>query len=221
MGEYRFATPFFLFFYWALGETLARLWAGDGRARHAVAVGLGFALVGASAETHAQRTFDFVEWAVVPLSKVGDFDGHGFNSLADVLATPRPSLLTPDMGGTLLYSRLRVHDLIGLCDRTAARTLMYDTPAFHRYALDELRPTFIHVHGPWAEWAAFHTSDRFKEDYVAIREDWAPPGEDGKPPAEPQWADYVRRDALGADPEGMLESLRRTYAAAGMTHASF
>jgi hypothetical protein len=221
MGEYRFATPFFLFLYWTLGEAVARLWASEGWLLRTVAAGLGLAFVAASADTHALRTFYFVEWPVVPLSEVADFDAYGFNSLADVLAAPSPSLLTPDVGGAFLYSRLRVYDLVGLCDRTAARTLTYDTPAFHRYALEELRPTFIHVHGPWAEWAVFHTSERFKQDYVPIREDWAAPDKDGKAPAEPRWADYVRRDALGPDPDGMLASLRQAYAAAGMKDASF
>jgi hypothetical protein len=120
------------------------------------------------------------------------------------------------MGGTLLVSRLRVFDLVGLCDRDAARTLRSDTPAFHRYVLEEVRPTFIHVHGPWSGWAAFHSNPLFAEAYVPIRESWG-----AAQAPEPASGDYVRRDALGPDPQATLRRLQRAYVAAGMDRPSF
>jgi Dolichyl-phosphate-mannose-protein mannosyltransferase len=220
MGEYRFATPFLLFFYWSAAEGARRLAAGPRRG--IVAAILGLALVATSAVVHASRTADFAARPVVPLADVARFYGDGYNRLADVLGAPSPSLLAPDLGGTLLVSRLRVYDLVGLCDAVTARTLRSDSAAFHRYVFDEVRPTFVHVHGPWAGWAAFHSDARFEASYAPIRETWggAAAREVGDP-REPAWGDYVRRDALGAEPAAMLERLRKAYAAAGMERSSF
>src|SRR5262249_42888378 len=146
----------------------------------------------------------------------------GFNRLADALGAGPSSLLAPDLGGTLLVSRLRVYDLVGLCDRTAARTLRNDAAAFHRYVLAEARPTFVHVHGPWSEWAAFHAHPGFVASYAAIHEVWREAGAgDGGDAREPIEGDYVRRDALGADPAATLERLRRVYFSVGMERATF
>jgi hypothetical protein len=218
MGEYRFATPFFLFFYWGLGEVLSALWE-SGLAAHRIAVtAAALACVAASACIHVPRTRDFATWPVVPFSIVGSYFGEGYNRVAEAVPVREPSLLAADVGGTYIYSRLRVYDLVGLCDRTTARTLTSDTAAFHRYVLEDVRPTFIHVHTPWAGWAAFQTSARFKTDYAAIRETWPRPGSRValESPGAPQWADYVRRDALGPDPEAGLAAVRRAYTAAGL-----
>src|SRR5262249_48298218 len=169
MGEYRFATAFFLFFYWALGETLAVLATAQSREPRWSALAFGLALATGSAITHVPRSSDFLSGPIVPFDKVAEFYGHGFNRLVGQVRDPRPSLRAPDVGGPLYYSRLRVYALVGLCDRTTARTLTTDTAAFHRYVLEDVRPTFIHVHGPWAGWAALHKSNRFKEDYLPIR----------------------------------------------------
>ena len=84
--------------------------------------------------------------------------------------------------------------------------------------LDEVRPTFIHVHTPWAGWAAFHKNPRFERDYVPIRETWPRPGSRValESPGEPQWGDYVRRDALPGDADAALAAVRRAYVAAGL-----
>jgi hypothetical protein len=227
MGEYRFATPFFIFFYWALAEALGRV-AETARGL-GVAAALGALIAATSATVHAPRTAAFARGPVVPLAGVARFYGDGYNRLAEVLGAPAPSLLAPDVGGTFLTSRLRVYDLVGLCDATAARTLRSDTAAFHRYVFEEARPTFIHVHGPWARWAAFHSNPRFTASYVALRESWlAPETRTGSDPErgsrqidEPTWGDYVRRDAIGPDPRPTLRRLRAAYAEAGMAQASF
>jgi hypothetical protein len=51
-----------------------------------------------------------------------------------------------------------------------------------------------------------------------LYERWGGSAESG---AEPSWGDYVRRDALGARPEAVLQRLRRVHAAAGLTRTSF
>ena len=35
------------------------------------------------------------------------------------------------------------------------RSLFRDRKRFHDYVFEEIRPTFIRTHGPWAEFAAF------------------------------------------------------------------
>jgi hypothetical protein len=220
MGEYRFATPFFLFLYWSLGEATRQLALRPGRGL--VAIALALCLAATSAAVHASRTADFAARPVVPLADVARYYGDGYNRLADVLGAPSPSLLAPDVGGTLLVSRLRVYDLVGLCDAVTARTLRRDSAAFHRYVFEEIRPTFVHVHGPWSGWAALHSDPRFAAEYAVIRETWngAEPAADGDP-REPAWGDYVRREALGTEPESTLARLREAYAAAGMERARF
>jgi hypothetical protein len=214
MGEYRFATPFILFLCWSLAEAV-RVVHGDGRSgRRLAAAGLALGLAAGSAAVHGPRLGEFAARPVVPLESVARYYGHGYNRLADVLDLRGASLLAPDMGGTLLVSQLAVTDLVGLCDRTTARALRSDTTAFHRHVFEVVRPTFIHVHGAWSGWASLHAAPALGTEYVAIRETWQ--GE-----SEPVWADYVRRDALGADPDTALQRLRQAYLAMGMDRLSF
>jgi hypothetical protein len=218
MGEFRFASTFFLFFAWALGLLIATWQASPRRWVRTTATGLGGAALIVSLAVHAPRTSEFARDPITPFSHVVAFYGDGFNQLADALPNPQGSILAPDVGGTLFSSRLRVYDLVGLCDTTTARTLTTDTPAFQHYVLDQIQPTFIHVHEVWADWAVFHRNPRFLQDYVPIAEVWGPADAARTTPREPAWGDYVRRDALGPDPEATLARLRAIYRAAGLDH---
>jgi hypothetical protein len=210
MGEFRFATAFLLFFYWALAET-ARSWleALPTPRRILLAVGL-VGVLATNTFLQWQRLRTFSSAPIVPLEEVASRFGRGFNRLAEALPTaPSASILLPDVGGTLLESRLRVFDLAGLCDATIAATLAHDTRALHGYVFDRLRPTFIHVHGGWAGLAGFSENPRLAEDYAVIHE------RRESDSAEPDWGDYVRRDALGRDAVATLRHLRSLYAAVG------
>jgi hypothetical protein len=223
MGEYRFATAFFVFACWYAGEVLAGVSAGVPAtdlsvARLGAAVEIGApVLVAATVLLHGARSRDFAQNPVVPFSRVAAFSGRGYNRLADVVGRPGASLLTPDMGGTLFYSTMKVYDLAGLCDRVIARTLRSDRPAFLRYVFDEVRPTFIHVHASWAEWADLSADPRLRRDYVAIAERHdGPPEWRRQAPSDVPWsADYVRRDALAGD-AATLGRLRETFLVQGM-----
>lgn len=206
MGEFRFATGFFLFLYWMVGLAAAALWTASPRARGAVAAGLGL-LLAESTAVHASRTLDFAAAPTVPLARISAF-AEGYDALAAELGPGAHTLLTPDLGGMLLQSDLRIYDLAGLCDRTIARTLMGDTAAFHEYVFETVRPTFIHVHGTWARWAALGRDPRFPRDYAVVHEAWAP-GD-----AAPRAGDYVRRDAV-ASPE-RLGTLRARFRQLGL-----
>ena len=103
-------------------------------------------------------------------------------------------------------------DKPSLCDRVVALTLRNDHRAFLDYVFERARPTFIRAHASWAEWAAFPDDPRRGRDYVAISERWDGPAEwRARASAQLPWsADYVRRDAVGSDPE-ILTDLRRTF----------
>ena len=219
MGEYRFATGAIVFAYWVVADLFGEAWRTSASPALRVALALVLAAVTAdSAVRHAERSADFASYSITPFKRVAAFAGDGYNALAEALGAERPSVLVPDVGGALYYSRLRVYDLVGLCDRTTARTLTRDTAGFHRYVLEEIRPTFIHVHGPWSEWASFHASPLFARDYAPIFEEWTS-AESGSGD-EPLQGDYVRRDALGAGEDG-LARLRRVFLGRGMARARF
>jgi hypothetical protein len=219
MGEYRFATPFFLFFYWAAAEIAAAAVPKAGLPRWERAAGAAVAgLALASAFHFRPRFLAFASNPTVPFARVAAFSGNGYNEVAKLLGRRDASLLTADLGGTLFYSKLRVFDLAGLCDRTVARTLRRDRPAFLRYVFDEARPTFIHVHASWAQWASFHEDPRFARDYVPLSETWDWPAARPRPSRVPWAADYVRRDAV-ADAE-RLARLRTAFGALGLPSLS-
>ena len=212
MGEFRFATPFFLFFFWltslALATAFRMLRSRGWRVGFAVPVAA-MLLVAEDARVNADRSMDFATAPTVPFERIADF-GRAYDGLAAFLPGGRGSLLLPDLGGTLFTStRLRLYDLAGLCDKTVARTLMDDTGAFHDYVFETARPSFIHVHGSWAGWAALHGDPRFVRDYVPLHETWSG-GEGG----EPRAGDYVRRDQ--ADDSGRLERLRAEFVRLGL-----
>jgi hypothetical protein len=211
MGEYRFATAFFIFFYWALGEALAWAWTALGTSRARVlAPALLVSISLESAAIHASRSVDFALGPTVPFARITRF-AHAYDTLAATLGPGPHSLLTPDLGGMLFHARLRIYDLAGLCDRTIARTLMGDGAAFRDYVFATTRPTFIHVHATWADWAALHTDPRFARDYVPLHETWARP--QGAEPAkgEPWAGDYVRREVVRSPAElaRLIDTVRR------------
>jgi hypothetical protein len=197
MGEYRFATGFFIFFYWMLGEALAWLWDSAHRYRRWLAAATALLIAGESATVHAARTEAFAGRPTVPFARIAEF-ADGYDQLSAALGPGPYSLLTPDLGGMLFRSRLRIYDLAGLCDATIARTLMDDGPAFRDYVFETTRPTFIHIHGSWADWASLHADGRFARDYVVLHETWERPRGADASKGEPWAGDYVRRDAASA-----------------------
>jgi hypothetical protein len=194
MGEYRFASPFFLFFYtyvvtlvWSLCELTMRTLA----ARRTFAIVLALLIAGTLIQV-ARRSVAFAHKPTVPLAVVAEGFGHRYNRVAAALGIEGASLLAPDMGGTLLYSKLAVFDLAGLCDRTIARTIGKDQRAFYDYVFVRLRPTFIHVHPGWTKLANLDGDERFRRDYVPIRESTTYEGSTRRLEA----GDFIRRDVL-------------------------
>ncbi|MGY0024403.1 hypothetical protein ACVHNB_36245 [Streptomyces sp. YJ-C3] len=151
MPLYRFATPV-----WVLGSAVAALavtaaWsAARPRARALLGCALGGALTLSLAGqgAHDER---FTAEPTLSMCWVADRYGRTFDTYADRLALrPGATAALPDLGGTLLTSRLRIVDVAGLTDRRIADAYAaHDKAALTRYVLDEVRPELIHSHGAW------------------------------------------------------------------------
>jgi hypothetical protein len=218
MGEFRFATPFFVFLPW----WMAGLAADAGAtltlrpAARLAAAAAGIVIAAQFAVIAAARSTVFRDTPTLPLAVVQEFGAEGFDRLAAVLPDRRASLLTPDLGGVLLDSELRIYDLAGLCDREIARALAApgDLPRLHEYVFGQIRPTFIHTHGAFTRASRLHEDPRFARDYVAIHESHDAPAAwrtmwPGGAVLPPWSGDYVRRDALTTP--GQLDALLAEY----------
>ncbi|HWC29347.1 MAG TPA: hypothetical protein VG845_04610 [Dehalococcoidia bacterium] len=141
------------------------------------------------------RSVAFSREPTVPMTAVEQYFGDRFEGYARLLGVEDPSLLTLDIGGLVYKSDLRVYDLVGLTDRTIARSVQDDPAVFHDYVLEEIRPTFIHTHGLYAVYAALDHDPRFRELYRPICEQI-------DPWVAEVWrfywysGDYVRRDVV-------------------------
>lgn len=152
MGMYRFATPV-----WALGAmalSLAAVSLAEQAVPHrrlllsaAVGASLLFSVV-----AQWKPAADFRAKPTLSLCMVVKRHGVLFNEYADRLGVRNASVLTPSLGGTLLTSKLKVHDLAGLTEPRIADFLAAgDIKGLQAYALDELRPTFVHATDSWAD----------------------------------------------------------------------
>jgi hypothetical protein len=196
MPQHRFATPA-----WVTGTALLAVclvWvfssgalAGRGMALFAAVVAASLVYAGALFRDH---TDDFRSGPTAPLCTITDRYGRAFNSYADRLGITeaarrsgaQPTLALPDIGGTLLTTRMRVIDTAGLTDRTVAEARgRGDLPAIGDYLFDVVKPTFIHVHPPWNK--GIEENPVLARDYVEIGD-----------------GDYVRREAV-TDQQALAE----------------
>jgi hypothetical protein len=173
MGEYRLATPFFVLIYVFLGISLskAKTFISGWDKIYAIAAGAGVLILFAiTFSHHHKRLSKFYDEMPVSFVGIADRFGHKFNQYADSLGIENGSFLVPDIGGTLYYSKLRIYDLAGLCDPVIARTMQKDRPRFLDYVFEEVKPTFIHIHGWFTTTARFHEDPRFERDYTSLYE---------------------------------------------------
>ncbi|UCE24239.1 MAG: hypothetical protein JSU74_13265 [Candidatus Zixiibacteriota bacterium] len=210
MPEYRFATPFFPFIYALISIQvifIIRLLFGSGGRVILVGSIVTVLSLAASAKIQLPRMRQFHRQPTVSLKGIAGAFADRFNNYADALQLDDGSVLLPDLGGTLYYSRLRVYDLARLTDKVIARTLKKNHAGFYDYVFDTIKPTFIHIHGNWTYAARFDDDPRFRRDYIPIEE------------YEDQWilnrlnlkmmsGNYVRRDVIAGKEEQLLELLR-------------
>ncbi|MFZ5980770.1 MAG: hypothetical protein ACOYVF_09080 [Candidatus Zixiibacteriota bacterium] len=209
MGEYRFATPFFVFYLMLTGVLFSFVltrYLRNSRYRTIVGIALVVVLAIVAVKVHYPRLETFYRGKLVAFERIAHLYPFKFNEYAEKLGIKEGSVLLPDVGATLYYSKLRVYDLVGLCDSTIARTVRKDKKRFYDYVFEDTKPTFIHTHGNWTLLAGFAGDPRFRRDYVPVREY---PDKWIKEVASKDMmsGDYVRRDAV-IGKEKILESLK-------------
>ena len=117
---------------------------------------------------YALRAARFSAAPTVPLQEVqGHFDRH-FPVWASLLNRPDAEVLIPDIGGALWSGRLHIVDLAGLIDRRIGSLLGRDRRAIAELVLEDLRPTFVSMHGNHAWWSGLPEDPRFHRDYAGI-----------------------------------------------------
>ena len=210
MGEYRFGTAFFLVLGIVIVSVLTHVIDSAftaKRTRKILFLTCIVFLLGTTATVCWPRSFRFAERPTVPFKYVAEAFGLRFNYYADKLGISRASFLCPDLGGTLYFSRHRVYDLAGLCDRNMAQLIASKDSMKLRNYIFELKPTFIHIHNDWSYLTGFYKDDKFKALYDSIIENpskWAEEimGEQGV-----YSGDYVLREAIQSQEK--LETLKK------------
>jgi hypothetical protein len=195
MPQFRFATPFLTVFYLfavlAAAEFISAL--KHPRLIFATAALLLLAMQAWAFLPQSRRLARTPFW---PMSFVAREYAARYDSWADEFGIEDGSVLLRDVGGTLYYSRLRVYDFAGLCDRTIAKTFFHrvDIARFHDYIFEEIRPTFVDLPRDFAERSRFEEDPRFRRDYMPIeKEEFVGALDDGVRVFSGR---YVRRDAV-------------------------
>lgn len=171
MGEYRLATAFFPLLFILLPIAVYQLYEllKFKKLYKLIFIGMSVVLlVTFSIYKHYNRLERFSNALPASFSSIGERFGHKFNRYAEYLELDDPSILLPDIGGTLYYSRLRIHDLAGLCDPNIVKTFRTDLSVFYNYIFEDLKPTFIHTHGSYTATFRLPLDKRFHDDYVGI-----------------------------------------------------
>ncbi|MEU6001500.1 hypothetical protein ABZ837_27190 [Streptomyces sp. NPDC047197] len=150
MALYRFATPVWVLAATAFALAAAVVWRAERpRARALVGCAVAGALL-LSVTGQAAQDRRFVQRPTLSMCFVAERYGHTFNAYARYLGLRDATVALPDLGGTLLTSRLRVVDVAGLTDRRVADAYAAGDPAALRaYVLHEVRPELLHVHAAW------------------------------------------------------------------------
>jgi hypothetical protein len=172
MREYRFATVAFPFTYLlcflVLQKTLAQI--GWIESKHIMLSVCGIGVLVASVPEFAVRSLAFADRLPGPL----DFEAvqtYRFNRLADALAIQNPSLLTADVGATLLLSHLRVVDLAGLCDRKIGRMYHSKLPPadFGRYVFHDVNADFMKLDDDvWKQRVGLLGNEQLTQNYIDL-----------------------------------------------------
>jgi hypothetical protein len=207
MGEYRFATTFFAMFYLCFFISAARsmmLLRSFGPWQNVIFGLLAFSFLISTTMMYISRSLSFSTKPTAPFSEVAD-NALAFNEYGSVLQAPSSTWLCPDLGASLYYSRHRVYDLTGLCDRTFARLAHQKSIHFRNYVFDSLRPTFIHLHGSWSIRTGLQLDERFHVAYVPLQEIPFTAIVNGRPVTYFH-GDYVRKDVVRSST--LLEDLR-------------
>ncbi|KAA3630859.1 MAG: hypothetical protein DWP97_14380 [Calditrichaeota bacterium] len=198
MGEYRFATPFYLFSAFVILFFFIDLFALTSKRYGKILLLLvGLAFVYSSAQENIPRLQTWHKTKKVSFARIANNYGFKFNNYAEKLNIKNGSFLVPDIGGTLYYSELKIYDLGGLCDPVIAKNRGKNQQKFYDYIFEEIKPTFIHTHGYFTVVSKFDEDNRFSEDYIPINEypDTYAEKQIGR---KIMSGDYIRKDAISS-----------------------
>ena len=199
MGEFRFATPFFIFLYiflWLIIMQTLQLTIRREKIKQLFVLVAVLYFILSSAVIYISRSTAFSRDPSTSFKGIALRSGIRFNDYADLLHIKEASLLCADMGGTLYFSRHRVIDLAGLCDRKIAGLLHKNKQGLKDYVLDDLKPTFIHIRNVWSIFSDFEYDFRFRRDYIPLTETISDIVSAKEPEKVFHSGDYVRKDAL-------------------------
>ncbi len=205
MGELRFATPFIGFavlYFGAWVYFIKERFIIKGR----FVLAFCFVFLIYSAYHFYNRSMQFAQKPTVPFEYVKRTFADTFNSYSDRLHLKEASVLLPDLGATLYYSKIEVYDASGLCDRVIGRNIYRDVNEVHDYIFESIKPTFIHVHNTWSERLSLDDDERFRNNYLPIYEY----EEDSLSKAVGQRimsGNYIRKEALSPSNAMALDSI--------------
>jgi hypothetical protein len=209
MSEFRFATPFivnFSIYLFVLGQILINKLNSKNLIIKIVSVILAIVIFIPSTINYLTRSYEFRTNPTYPFESVAEAFGNKYDEFAKILNVENASLLIPDMGGTLFYSKLKIYDLTGLTDKTIARTLEGNKKAFYNYIFEALKPTFIHTDQDCANQFNLDHDKRFRENYISIIEERVNLSMMNNESTEIIYCgDYVRKDVLNDNFEILLQ----------------
>jgi hypothetical protein len=140
------------------------------------------------------QTASFRAAPTVPLCLVAT-TGGAVEGYADALGLGSGTVLTPDIGGVALTTRMVVVDMAGLAEPTIARFWRDgDMAGLRDHVFDDVRPTFITSHSTWSAQTGLPDDARMAADYLLVT-------------SIANGGQWVRRDVLRRP--GDLEAVRR------------
>ncbi|MBD3333818.1 hypothetical protein GF356_13290 [candidate division GN15 bacterium] len=213
MGEYRFATPFFMLIWVAMvcfTLLVVRSLVTTRGLRTTVGLGLLIVALALSVIEHQPRRERFEAHRVTDFNRVKAAGPDRFNAWNEYFGWEDATLLTPDLGATLFYSDIRIYDLAGLCDPVIPRKRRWHQQEFYDYVFDSIQPTIINTWGSFTGESKFDDDPRFLQDYVGVN---AHIDEYVKRVYKTERLSgvFIRKDAL-AGREAKLDSLRQGLA---------
>jgi hypothetical protein len=202
MREFRFATPFFMMVFVCAGLVLGWIAELVGSFGRLLVWALAAGMIWITWSVQEPRLVEFEKWPTVSFGRIAQEYGTRYDSFANELKIDQPSVLIPDIGATLYYSKCRVYDLGGLCDTTIAHTRQIDQPRYWDYVFETMKPTFIHTHGFFSAVSKFERDPRFARDYVGLNA-----GREFYAGDSVLMGDWVRRDQI-AGKDSLVERIR-------------
>jgi hypothetical protein len=206
MHELRFATPCIVFVFPYL-LLLISFFVEKFEWYNLKIIGVAFLLFFIYSGYHFyNRSFAFAQKPTVPFEYVKRAFADTFNNYSKRLHLHNASVLLPDVGATLFYSNIEVHDAAGLCDRMIGRNIYRDTLAVRDYIFESVKPTFIHVHQTWTVRISPDDDARFRINYFPIYEY----AEDSLSKVENKKimsGNYIRKDAVNNSNAASLDSI--------------